>query len=237
MTPASIESRDALVLAHMKVVKAIAVRVRETLPVNVELDDLIDAGIVGLFDAATKFDASKQVAFSIYARYRIKGAILDSLREMDWASRYMRRHQKRVEAATRDLSATLQRAPTEAELAEKLGLDVNEWRRMMLDLRNVSLVSASTRADDPHGLPVPECPSKPETQPEAICAKAEEAELVRKAVETLPERYQKVIDLYYRGELTMRQIGDVIGVNESRVSQIHAKALDRLRPQLAALAA
>src|ERR1700682_1621730 len=112
--------RDRVVLEHLPLVKAIAVRVHENLPVQVELDDLVHAGVLGLFDAASKFNPDKQVAFSSYARYRIKGAILDSLRQLDWASRDLRRLHKRVEAATRELQATLQRTPTEAEIAEKL---------------------------------------------------------------------------------------------------------------------
>ena len=118
------ERRDRVVLEHLPLVKAIAVRVHENLPVHVEVDDLVHAGVLGLFDAATKFNPEKQVAFSTYAKHRIKGAILDSLRQLDWASRDMRRRHKQVEAATRDLAATLQRNPTEAEVAQKLGMDV-----------------------------------------------------------------------------------------------------------------
>src|SRR3984885_14470818 len=111
---AKLARRDRVVLEHVPLVKAIAVRVHENLPVHVDLDDLVHAGILGLFDAASKFNPDKQVVFSSYAKHRIKGAILDSLRQLDWASRDMRRRHKQVEAATRDLSSTLQRAPTEA---------------------------------------------------------------------------------------------------------------------------
>src|SRR5207248_9820509 len=132
---AKLARRDRVVLEHVPLVKAIAVRVHENLPVHVDLDDLVHAGILGLFDAANKYNPEKQVVFSSYAKHRIKGAILDSLRQLDWASRDMRRRHKQVEAATRDLASTLQRAPTEAEVAEKLGMDVERWRNMMLDLR------------------------------------------------------------------------------------------------------
>src|SRR5579863_9449006 len=151
--------RDRIVLDHLPLVKAIAVRVHENLPVHVDLDDLIHAGILGLFDAANKFNPEKQVVFSSYAKHRIKGAILDSLRQLDWASRDMRRRHKQVEAATRDLSATLQRAPTEAEVAAKLGMDVDRWRTMMLDLHNVGLISASTRSNENEDLPAPDFPA------------------------------------------------------------------------------
>src|SRR5215468_1376957 len=128
--------RDRIVLDHLPLVKAIAVRVHENLPVHVDLDDLIHAGILGLFDAASKYDADKKVVFHSYAKHRIKGAILDSLRQLDWASRDLRRRHKQVEAATRDLSAQFERAPTEAEIAEKMGVEVERWRQMMLDLRS-----------------------------------------------------------------------------------------------------
>src|SRR5438477_1009370 len=116
--------RDRIVLEHLPLVKAIAIRVHENLPVHVDLDDLFHAGVMGLFDAAVKYNPDKKVVFSAYAKHRIKGAILDSLRQLDWASRDLRRRHKQLEAATRELSLTLQRNPTEAEIAEKLGVDV-----------------------------------------------------------------------------------------------------------------
>ncbi len=224
--------RDRVVLEHLPLVKAIAVRVHENLPVHVDLDDLVHAGILGLFDAANKFDPDKQVVFSSYAKHRIKGAILDSLRQLDWASRDMRRRHKQVEAATRDLASTLQRAPTEAEVAAKLGMDVERWRTMMLDLRNVGLVSASTRANENEDLPAPDFPSKPETQPDSICAREQLRAVLGIAMKTLPERYQKVVLLYYTNEMTMKEIGGVLGINESRVSQIHKSALEKMNAAL-----
>src|SRR5437016_13134990 len=147
-TSARLARRDRIVLEHLPLVKAIAIRVHENLPVHVDLDDLVHAGVLGLFDAASKFNPEKQVAFSSYAKHRIKGAILDSLRQLDWASRDMRRRHKQVEAATRELASTLQRNPTESEVATKLGMDPERWRSMMLDLRNVGLISASTRSNE-----------------------------------------------------------------------------------------
>ena len=231
---ARLARRDRVVLEHLPLVKAIAVRVHENLPVHVDLDDLVHAGILGLFDAANKFNPDKQVVFSSYAKHRIKGAILDSLRQLDWASRDMRRRHKQVEAATRDLSATLQRAPTESEVAAKLGMDVDRWRTMMLDLRNVGLVSASTRANENEDLPAPDFPSKPETQPDSICAREQLRSVLGVAMKTLPERYQKVVLLYYTNEMTMKEIGGVLGINESRVSQIHKSALEKMNVALQA---
>ena len=221
--------RDRVVLEHLPLVRAIAVRVHENLPVHVDLDDLVHAGILGLFDAASKFNPDKQVVFSSYAKHRIKGAILDSLRQLDWASRDLRRRHKQVEVITRDLAAELQRNPTEAEIATKLGVTVDRWRQMMLDLRNVGLISASTRANDQDDLPAPDFPSKPETQPDNMCAREQLRSALGVAMKTLPERYQKVVMLYYTNEMTMKEIGCVLGINESRVSQIHKSALEKMQ--------
>ena len=224
--------RDQIVLEHLPLVKAIAVRVHENLPVHVDLDDLVHAGVLGLFDAVEKFDPDKQVQFSSYAKHRIKGAILDSLRQLDWASRDLRRRHKQVEAATRDLSTALQRTPTEAEIADRLGVEVDRWRQMAIDLRNVGLISASTRSTDHEDLPAPDFPSKPETQPDTMCAKEQLRTVLNSAMKTLPERYQKVVVLYYTKELTMKEIGGMLGINESRVSQIHKSALEKMATAL-----
>ena len=179
--------RDRIVLEHLPLVKAIAVRVHENLPVHVDLDDLVHAGVLGLFDAASKFNPEKQVAFSSYAKHRIKGAILDSLRQLDWASRDLRRRHKQVEAATRELAATLQRTPTESEIAQKLGVDVERWRQMMVDLRSVGLISASSRTAEHDDLPAPDFPSKPETQPDNMCSREQMRSVLGVAMKTLPE--------------------------------------------------
>lgn len=231
---AKLARRDRVVLEHVPLVKAIAVRVHENLPVHVDLDDLVHAGILGLFDAASKFNPDKQVVFSSYAKHRIKGAILDSLRQLDWASRDMRRRHKQVEAATRDLAAELQRNPTEAEVAQKLGMDQERWRTMMIDLRNVGLISASTRGNEGDDLPAPDFPSKPETHPDSICAREQLRSVLGVAMKTLPERYQKVVMLYYSNEMTMKEIGGILGINESRVSQIHKSALEKMQVALEA---
>ncbi len=226
--------RDRIVLEHLPLVKAIAVRVHENLPVHVDLDDLVHAGVLGLFDAASKFNPDKQVAFSSYAKHRIKGAILDSLRQLDWASRDLRRRHKQVEAATRELSAELQRTPTEAEIAQKLGVDVERWRQMMVDLRSVGLISASSRTAEHDDLPAPDFPSKPETQPDNMCSREQMRSALGTAMKTLPERYQKVVFLYYTNEMTMKEIGGILGINESRVSQIHKSALEKMQVVLQA---
>ena len=231
---ATTSKRDRVILEHLPLVKAIAIRVHDNLPVHVDLDDLVHAGILGLFDAVEKFDPEKQVAFSSYAKHRIKGAILDSLRQLDWASRDLRRRHKQVEAVTRTLSVTLQRNPTEQEVADKMGVDAERWRQMMVDLRNVGLISASTRGPEGDDLPAPEFPGHPDTQPDRMCARRQLRSMLSDAMHTLPERYQKVVALYYTNEMTMKEIGGVLGINESRVSQIHKSALEKMAAALAA---
>jgi RNA polymerase sigma factor for flagellar operon FliA len=219
------EVRDRIVLEHLPLVKVIAIRVHENLPVHVDLDDLIHAGVLGLFDSVTKYDATKNVAFHSYAKHRIKGAILDSLRQMDWASRDLRKRQKKVDAATQDLSAKLGRTPTELEMAEELGVTLARWRQIGMELRTVGL--APSPAADDRDL-TQEFPATPELQPDRMCGHRQLQSKLARAMTCLPERYQKVVVLYYTNEMTMKEIGDAIGVNESRVSQIHKTALKKM---------
>ncbi len=228
------QERDEIILEHLPLVRAIAVRVHENLPVHVDLDDLVHAGILGLFDACEKFNPRKQVAFSSYAKHRIKGAILDSLRQLDWASRDLRRRQKQIEAATRELAVVLQRNPTQAEVAEKMGVGEARWRRMMMELRNVGLVSASGRAQERNEPAAPDLQAEEGSQPDQICRQEQLKLHLERALEALPERYRRVVQLYYTHEMTMREIGDRMGINESRVSQIHKAALQKLAVALQA---
>ena len=221
------EQRDQVVLAHLSLVKAIAIRVHENLPVHVDLDDLIHAGVMGLFDAVTKYDGTKNVLFHSYAKHRIKGAILDSLREMDWASRDLRRRQKQVESVSRDLAGKLGRNPNDMEVADRLGVGLERWRRMQMDMRTVGLVSATPNPEQENDRPQ-DFPATPEYQPDRMCEREQRHTTLARAIGTLPDRYQKVVFLYYTNDLTMREIGDVLGVNESRVSQIHKIALKKM---------
>jgi RNA polymerase sigma factor for flagellar operon FliA len=224
--------RDRLVLQHLPLVRAIAIRVHENLPVHVDLDDLVHAGIMGLFDAATKYDGDKQVSFRGYAKHRIKGAILDSLRDMDWASRDLRKRHKQLEAITREMAAVAQRNPTETEIAEKMGMDLARWRQVAIELRVVGLLSASTPAPDSENQNAPEFPAGDALNPDVLTGQSELRTVLSSAMNTLPERYQQVIGLYYMMGKTMREIGDKLGVNESRISQIHRAALDRMAVNL-----
>ena len=232
---AATSSRDQIVLDNLSLVRAIAVRVHESLPVHVDLDDLIHAGVLGLFDAATKFDSTKEVAFQSYAKHRIKGSILDSLRQADWASRDLRKRHKQLEAVTRELTAKLERAPSELEIAEKMGVGLERWRQMAVELRMVGLISGSSRATtDSESEAAPEFPAAPDTRPDNICERRELGAALKSAIGTLPERYQKVVMLYYTKDMTMKEIGAVLDINESRVSQIHKTALEKMAVALQA---
>jgi RNA polymerase sigma factor for flagellar operon FliA len=223
------ETRDQIVLENLSLAKAIAIRVHENLPVHVDIEDLIHAGVLGLIDAVEKFDSAKNVAFQSYAKHRIKGSILDSLRQLDWASRDLRKRQKQVDALTRDLSAKLGRPPAEAEVARGMGVSVERWRTMSMELRTAGLAPlCGPRPTDQDRDRAEEFPATPDLRPDCMCERQQLRNTLAKAIETLPVRYQKVVFLYYTNELTMKEIGYVLGVNESRVSQIHRTALKRM---------
>jgi RNA polymerase sigma factor for flagellar operon FliA len=221
------ETRDRIILEHLPLVKAIAIRVHENLPVHVDLDDLTHAGVLGLFDAVMKYDSEKNVAFHAYAKHRIKGAILDSLRQLDWASRDLRKRQKQVDSVTHTLSTKLGRTPLEGEVAAEMGLTPDRWHKIQLELRTVGTVSASAHPDPEFDRPL-EFPATPELQPDRMCGQHQLQTTLARAMEKLPKRYQKVVFLYYTNEMTMKEIGEVMGVNESRVSQIHKVALKKM---------
>ena len=227
--------RDRVVLEHLPLVKAIAVRVHENLPVHVDLDDLVHAGILGLFDAANKYNPEKQVVFSSYAKHRIKGAILDSLRQLDWASRDMRRRHKQVEAATRDLAAHVAARSHRIRSRREAGHGRralahhdagSAQRRPDLGLHALERKRRSARSrfsqQAPRRSPIRSAPA------------SSSAALLGVAMKTLPERYRKVVLLYYTNEMTMKEIGGVLGINESRVSQIHKSALEKMQAALQA---
>jgi RNA polymerase sigma factor for flagellar operon FliA len=219
--------RDRIVLEHLPLVKAIAIRVHENLPVHVDLDDLIHAGVLGLFDAVTKFDASKNVLFHAYAKHRIKGAILDSLRQLDWASRDLRKRQKQIDAVTAQLSTRLGRSPSETEIAAEMGVPLDRWRHMLMELRTVGLVNLTRPADSERDR-TQEFVAKADLEPDRICQRRQLQGTLARVIHTLPERYQKVVVLYYTNDLTMKEIGEILGVNESRISQIHKTALKKM---------
>jgi RNA polymerase sigma factor FliA len=225
--------RDQLIIEHLHLVTAIGAHIQRSLPVHVELDDLVHAGMMGLVDAATKYRDDREVAFPTYAKYRIRGAILDGLRQLDWASRDLRKRYKQMETVTRDLTANLQRTPTDSEVASAMGLSSRRWQALMVDFRSLGIAATQLRAAEREDQHTPETPCPAAQLPDNMLARVEMREKLNSAMKNLPERYQQVVQLYYERDMTMKEIGDVLGVNESRVSQMHKTALERMQSALA----
>ena len=215
-------------------VRYIARRIHERLPRHVPFEDLVHAGVVGLIDALNKFDLSKHVQFSSYAKFRIRGAILDSLRELDWSPRELRRKGRLVDSTYSQLSGKLGRAPTENEIAQEMGIDLRELQSLLAELDGLELGSLrieSARDGKEEDL-TDYVPSKPEETPFFQCLRSEMKHLLAEAISELPEKEQRVLALYYYEELTMKEVGAALGIGESRVSQIHSLAMVRLRARL-----
>jgi RNA polymerase sigma factor for flagellar operon FliA len=226
--------RERVLMEQLPQVRYIARRIHERLPRHVPFEDLVHAGVVGLIDALNKFDQSKQVQFSSYAKFRIRGAILDNLRELDWSPRELRRKARLVDSTYSDLSGKLGRAPTENEIAYEIGIDLRELQSLMAELDGLELGSLrveSARDGKEEDL-TDYIPSKPEETPFFQCLKSEMKHLLTEAISELPEKEQRVLSLYYYEELTMKEVGAALGIGESRVSQIHSLAMVRLRARL-----
>lgn len=231
------EEREQLLLEHLPQVKYIARRIHDRLPAQVPLDDLIHAGVVGLIDAVEKFDPSKNVQLKSYAKFRIRGAILDSLREMDWSPRHLRRQARRIEETHRDLKLRFGRAATEPELAKELGMSLDDFQHLLGELRGLDLGSLQAESMDPQADEdiLNTRPGKTDKDPFFLCLDSEIRSHISTALEDLDEKEKQVITLYYLEELTMKEVGSVLGVGESRVSQIHSAAIIRLRARLGEL--
>ncbi len=228
--------REQMLLEHLPTVRYVARKIHERLPQHVEMDDLVSAGMVGLIDAFTKFDGTKKVQFKSYAQFRIRGAILDSLRTLDWSPRELRRKGRAVEEAIRSLTQRLGRAPVEQEIAKDLDLGLGEFQQLLGDLKGLEIGSLHMeRSEDSGDDELAYLPGSPEEDPLFRCLKGELKQHLIDAIEELPEKERMVLTLYYYEELTMKEIGLTLGVVESRVSQIHSSAVLRLRSALAGL--
>jgi RNA polymerase sigma factor FliA len=231
------EEREQLLLEQIPQVRYIARRIHERLPRHVPFEDLVHAGVLGLIDALNKFDSTKHVQFASYAKFRIRGAILDSLREMDWSPRDLRRKARRLEEAQNNLCTELGRNPTEPELAAALGLDLRELQSLLGEIDGLEVGSLRIRTG-PDGKEEDLCeylPHDPEDTPLILCMRSEMKTLLSEAIQQLPEKERQVLALYYFEELTMKEVGAVLGIGESRVSQIHSMAVLRLRASLSEL--
>lgn len=232
----SMSHRDQVLLAHLPTVRYLARRIHERLPQHVELDDLISAGMVGLIDAFSKFDHTKQVQFKSYAQFRIRGAILDSLRTLDWSPRELRRKGRAVEEAIRSTTHKLGRVPAEHEIAREMDLGLVEYQQLLGELKGLEIGSLHLeRIEDSGDEELAYIPGTPDEDPLFRCLQGEMKQRLIDAIEELPEKERMVLTLYYYEELTMKEIGLTLGVVESRVSQIHSSAVVRLRVALAGL--
>ncbi len=229
-------SRDALILEHLPQIKYIAHRISAKLPSHVELNDLVSAGVLGLLDAVEKFDPGRGVKFKTYAELRVKGAILDSLRNLDWAPRSLRKRSKDLEKVYKELEQRFGRPATDKEVCDELGISLEEFFDLVDQIKGLNLGSfheMASQEDDRNSEPlIKYVPDAPQMDPFFVFHKSEIRAMLSGAIDALPKKERLVVSLYYYDELTMKEIGKVLGVNESRVSQLHTKAMLRLRNKL-----
>ncbi|MCC7124547.1 MAG: FliA/WhiG family RNA polymerase sigma factor [Acidobacteria bacterium] len=222
-------TRDKLVMEHVGLVKALANRLAHRLPSQVEVSELISVGVLGLIDAAGRFKPSLGVPFDAFARRRIQGAMLDMLRDLDWASRSVRKQRRDVDSAMARLRAELGREPESVELAQAMGVSEAEYDRMLDQLRSAELASIRQASTDEEGQSLIDIAVDLSEGPHQRLERRELRELLAKAIMQLPERERQILAFYYEQELTLAEIGQVIGVGESRVSQLRTQAIARLR--------
>jgi RNA polymerase sigma factor for flagellar operon FliA len=230
--------QERILLEHLPIVRFLARRIHERLPQHVDIEDLVSAGVVGLMDAFSKFDPEKKVQFRSYAQFRIRGAILDSLRTLDWSPRELRRKGRAVEEAIRQLTARFGRAPGEGEVAAEMAPGLEEYQQLLGDLKGLEIGTLHVERNEDSGEEeLAYIPGKPEEDPLFCCLRSELEDRLGDAIANLPDRERLVMTLYYYEEMTMREIGLALGVVESRVSQVHASAVVHLRAALKDLAA
>ena len=228
--------QERMMVEHLPIVRFLARRIHERLPQHVDMEDLVSAGVLGLMDAFTKFDPEKKVQFRSYAQFRIRGAILDSLRTLDWSPRDLRRKGRAVEEAIRLLTARFARAATESEVAAELHMPLAAYQQLLGELKGLDIGTLHMeRSEDSGEEELAYIPNNPDEDPLFRCLRGEMRQRLADAITELPERERLVMTLYYYEEMTMKEIGLTLGVVESRVSQIHASAVLHLRVLLADL--
>ncbi|MBL8231775.1 MAG: FliA/WhiG family RNA polymerase sigma factor [Bryobacterales bacterium] len=222
--------REQLILDHLPQVRLIARRIHERLPESVNLEDLISTGIVGLISAIDHFDPAHNVKLKTYAEYKIRGAILDSLRGLDWAPRQQRKRAKQIEAAIAGLEQKLHGPPNEDQVAVALGISIEEYHEWLVDVRGVNLGSLESSPGDEEGRDLLRYVSGDEEQwPSKLLERSELEKLLAEAIERMPPIERTVLSLYYHEEMTLREISRIVDLHESRVSQLKSQAILRLR--------
>lgn len=228
--------RDRLILTYAPLVKFVAGRLGATLPAHVDEQDLASYGLLGLIGAIERFDPDREIKFETYAIARIKGAIIDELRSLDWVPRSVRTRAREIERAIAELERRLHRAPTDEEIAAKVGITVEDLEDSLTDISRSSMAALdelwSPQAGGDQIALIDTIEDEQGPNPELDFERSETKEALGEAIARLPEREKLVITLYYYEELTLREIGEVLGVTESRVSQLHTKAVLRLKARL-----
>ncbi|NTV95344.1 MAG: RNA polymerase sigma factor FliA [Thiobacillus sp.] len=221
--------KDAVIRAHLPLVKRIAYHLMSRLPASVEADDLIQAGLIGLLDAVERFDDSQGAHFETYATQRVRGAMLDELRESDWASRTVRKASRQIESAIHALQQRLQRPPTEQEIAGQLGLDINDYFGLLNDTRGAQLVYYEDLHASENDDFLDRFVDELAIGPFEMLSDHDFKKALTQAVIELPDREKMLMGMYYEQEMNFKEIGAVLGVSESRICQLHGQAIARLR--------
>ena len=234
------EKREELILKYSPLIKYVAGKLAMRLPPNISRDDLISSGVIGLMDAIEKFDSSKKIRFKTYAEFRIRGAILDELRALDWVPRSIRKKTTELEKTYQYLEKVLNRPPNDKEVAKALGISIEKFHKLLDKTKNVTFLDIETirrRMPDNNEKDLFDLIGNDnEINPFTLLNKTEIKEILAKAITALPEKEKIVVSLYYYEDLTMREIGEIMGYTESRISQMHTKAMLRLRVRLASIA-
>ena len=225
--------RERLILEHLPQVRLIARRIQERLPENISLEDLISTGVLGLISAIDNFDPSHNVKLKTYAEYKIRGAILDSLRGLDWAPRQKRRRAKQIESAIASAEQRLHRTPTEEEIAAELEVSIDEYHEWLVDIRGLNIASLECSGPEQGKDLLHYIADQSENLPSTILERSELERLLARQIESIPAIEQTVLSLYYQEELTLREIAEVVRLHESRISQLKSQAILRLRSALA----
>jgi RNA polymerase sigma factor for flagellar operon FliA len=232
----SAEERERLILEHLPQVRMLARKIHGRLPESVSLDDLVSTGILGLISAIDHFEPSRHVHLKTYAEHRIKGGILDSLRRLDWAPRQQRKHAKQIEAATAVTQQRFQRAPTEEEIAAELNLSIDRYHQWQVEIRGVNLGRLESAGSNSENRDLLRIVSDDASEwPSALFERKELQRTLAAAISEIPAVEKTVLSLYYQGELTLREIAEIVGLHESRISQLRTQAILRLRVSMATL--
>lgn len=221
--------RERLILEHLPQVRLIARRIQERLPENISLDDLISTGVIGLISAIDNFDPKHNVKLKTYAEYKIRGAILDSLRGLDWAPRQKRKKAKLIEAAIAAAEQRVKRAPLEEEIAAQLQLTVEEYRGWLVEIRGLNFGNVEYASGETGRDLLQYVADRDDQLPSKLFERAELERLLAEAIRNMPPMEQTVLSLYYQEELTLREIAEIVDLHESRISQLKSQAILRIR--------